>query len=817
MLVLRLRADPRLGTVRTAAAGSPQLRAQIELPTGEYTFDDPDAGSQENAHLDRHRAERFEFRVPLAFVQSAAARMEYRRSLVWDLFLYIPFFLMYLFLVVLEGSVEQTYFISWSLGSRLYSQDIPPISAELGPSFGRTFEEITDVEDFYLWANGTLLDLHYQEPQRPNYVGGPNVQFGAVRFRVQRVRDNSCDLDGRWIPDDERVFPQLCYASHSDGALNRSAFGPENASSIYPFVSGCYKGYVVGDMSRYDCSGNIFDLSFALSKEQALEAILQLNPTESFPGFFNPIEARFVSVSFATYNQAVDHFSLTTIWFEHSPTGTFIPGWRTVHFPVFSDRWVGWGVFSIIFFVAVVVHLCTYIKGLVTAFRRRKLLDKVLQVWSLLDIANIVSLVVFFGFRFAWWDKSQKSNIRLTTEGVFDTELEAISILYDAQTFSATVSTLLIFLRLLKFSMLSSRLGVINRTLDSASQHLVNLLVIFLMVVLSYAVMATALFGSGMRDFYSYDNAIASLLRMLIGDFDYDGLKEEQWYLAALFFWSFIILGLFLLLNMMIAVIGDAFEQEQKAAAGVPIAEEIAEFFRSAWRTVVRVMTHPSSAVSTAVKFSRKGLANQGKHGILEEQMRAYRMSLPREHVTQEQFLLLTEEERELVMPNPKINRYDVTSIFSIDEESIVKYEWLHPAFVDDFWLDVVAEYRFFRDEKEMQRVNRRKAGIKVASAEVLCQILDDDAVELPGRSSTELFGVTCEALEVLHAIGSTIESIEEKAKDLGDVVSRVDAVKMNAEESSVEAATAVHSHDDTRAVSSYRKYIRTTTAVIPS
>ena len=805
-----------------------------KLTKGEYHFTNVSQAQVDaiTAPADRKRKEKLEFRVPIAFVQSSAERMEYKETLVKELFLFIPFFLMYVFLVVVEGSVEQTYFISWSLGSRLYFQDIPPASRVTGPTFGRTFHEITDPEDFYLWASGTYVDLHYTRPNEderqldgPNYVGGPNIQFGAARFRVQRMGDRSCSLDDRWLPLNDTYFPQDCYAPHDSSKLNTSTFGPPGREDLFPYESGCFAGYVVGDMARYDCSGNYFDVSLNFSKNEAIQTIQQMNPTTGFAGFFDPLEARFVSLSFFSYNPAVDHFGLTTAWFEHSASGTYIPGWRTVHFRVYSAKWLDRGIFSIFFAVAVFLHLVAYIMVLRTAFKRGKFLERFLQVWSLLDIANIISLAVFFGFRFTWWSVSQDTDFKMTTEGVYDNDMEDISVLYDAQTFSATISTLIIFLRLLKFNMLSSRLGVINRTLDSAAQNLVNLLAIFLMVVLSYAVMATALFGSGMRDFYNYENAIASLLRMLIGDFDYDGLKEEQWYLAALFFWSFIILGLFLLLNMMIAVIGDAFEQEQNAAAGVPIADEIAEFFRSSWRTIKRVVGNPKAAVSDAVEASQRGLQNQGKYGIIEEVAREYRHSLPCEHVTVEQFLLLNEEERALVLPNPKINRKDLETIFCSDELGRDKYQFLRPEFIDDFWLDLVAEYRFFRDEKEIQKVAKRKARIKVAGITALRDILnpepENDAEEdaaIASRRAGELFSLTVEGLENLHSIDTRLKTIEEKTQMLGHVVSRLDAVKLSGSHVG-EAGDVQRAADssDAKAVAGYSRYLRMTTAPLPT
>lgn len=837
----------------------------FDLPEGEYEFGETrtvDMAESAQIKGERKRHEKLQMRIPLSFVFQSAARMEYKEALVKELFFFIPFFLMYLFLVVLDQSVEQSYFASWSLGARLYEQDIAPINDVVGPSFGKSIGEIAEPIDFYLWIQSTFVDLHYTraDPNErqilgPNYVGGPNIQFGAARLRVQRVLSDSCVLEARWLPTNESLFAQECFAPYTSSKLNTSAFGPPAEPEKYKFATGCVRGFIVGDMASYDCGGNHFDVSLNFSHTEAVTAMQSIQPDAAtgFNGFFDPEEARLLTLSFFTYNPAFDHFGMTVVWLEHSATGMFIPGWRTTHFRLYSQVYFSRGMLTIAFAILVFIHFMGYISSLVTAYQKERLLDQILQVWSLLDIANIISFLVLFGFRFSWWDRSTKLNFKMTTNGVYDTDMESIAVLYDAQTFCLTVSTLLVFLRILKFNMLSSRLAVINRTLDSASQNLINLLVIFLIVLLSYAVMATALFGSGMRDYYSYENAIASLLRMLIGDFDYDGIKDEQWYLAALFFWSFTILALFMLLNMMIAVIGDAFDEEQQASTGAPIADEIVDFFRSVGRSIQRFALNPVGVVKDAAAYSSTEYARQGKYVTIMDELNAHRRSLPCEHVKPEQFLLLTEEEQDLVLPNPKVDRNDLTAIFCQTDLAKEKYEYLGERFLDDFWLDVVAEYRFFRDEHNIQLMMKRRARIKHASMKALRQVLgaakapeeredeaehakskrnhDAEAVEesIAFRPAKEVFGPTYEALTCLRQVQGKVAGIEDELVHLGTIVSQLDAVSITKKLGGAEAASPTQSTNRRRRssavahvvedapVGNYKRFFRATNAPVPS
>ena len=71
---------------------------------------------------------------------------------------------------------------------------------------------------------------------------------------------------------------------------------------------------------------------------------------------------------------------------------------------------------------------------------------------------------------------------------------------------------------------------------------------------------------------------------MAKGDFDYEAMRDENPELAALYFWSFVILGSFLLLNFIIAVIAEAFAEE----TGKTQTEGIASKLEKSWRTFRR-------------------------------------------------------------------------------------------------------------------------------------------------------------------------------------------------------------------------------------
>ena len=65
--------------------------------------------------------------------------------------------------------------------------------------------------------------------------------------------------------------------------------------------------------------------------------------------------------------------------------------------------------------------------------------------------------------------------------------------------------------------------------------------------------------------YHSFTTAVSTLLRMAVGDFDYDQLQESQNVVGPAMFWMFIVLVYFILMSVFIALIGEAYERARDA------------------------------------------------------------------------------------------------------------------------------------------------------------------------------------------------------------------------------------------------------------
>ena len=102
------------------------------------------------------------------------------------------------------------------------------------------------------------------------------------------------------------------------------------------------------------------------------------------------------------------------------------------------------------------------------------------------------------------------------------------------------------------------------KTLETSSKELVGILFIFAVLFLGFCVMGYMVFGQVVENFRDIPNVATTLLRYLVGDFNYVQIREERRIMAPLFFTFFQAMCFFVLLNMVIAVLSDSFAAVQE-------------------------------------------------------------------------------------------------------------------------------------------------------------------------------------------------------------------------------------------------------------
>lgn len=111
---------------------------------------------------------------------------------------------------------------------------------------------------------------------------------------------------------------------------------------------------------------------------------------------------------------------------------------------------------------------------------------------------------------------------------------------------------------------------LISTTFAIAAHGLVNFVIIFFIVLFGFSQSHALLLGTNLYEFRTLANSVQTLLRSLMGDFDFRALQHTHWLLGPLFFFLFVCISYFVVLNMLIAIVGDSYIECQEVVASSP-------------------------------------------------------------------------------------------------------------------------------------------------------------------------------------------------------------------------------------------------------
>jgi len=124
-----------------------------------------------------------------------------------------------------------------------------------------------------------------------------------------------------------------------------------------------------------------------------------------------------------------------------------------------------------------------------------------------------------------------------------------------------TVYPMVVMARLFKSFDAQPRLAVVTRTLVNSSSDMTHFFIVFLSVYSCMMVNAILLFGQDIEDFATWDRAAITCFRVMFGDWDYAKMKKVGFVTSALWLWIFVMVISVLLLNMLLAILMDAYSE----------------------------------------------------------------------------------------------------------------------------------------------------------------------------------------------------------------------------------------------------------------
>ena len=166
----------------------------------------------------------------------------------------------------------------------------------------------------------------------------------------------------------------------------------------------------------------------------------------------------------------------------------------------------------------------------------------------------------------------------------------------------AVFFSILKFLRLLKFN---RRISLLIQTIKIAASPLMSFMLMFFILFLAFCQFAFLVFGIDNVDYSSFPSTLGSVMSLTLGSFHFNALTDSSRILGPIFFFGYVVCVYFVLMNVFIGILNDAFVEVANDSSVQSNEHEILDFIFHTFKQTV------GKQVGPAIKPSYKEPKNQ--------------------------------------------------------------------------------------------------------------------------------------------------------------------------------------------------------------
>ncbi|XP_048173025.1 polycystic kidney disease protein 1-like 2 isoform X3 [Corvus hawaiiensis] len=452
----------------------------------------------------------------------------------------------------------------WMLLLIAYGQRDPNsyyLNKHIEDSFTDGFHDVYSYQDFFMWANTTLLKNLYGS-YKGFITDGNSKLVGSARIRQVRVRGGTCPISPRL-----QHVAEECHAPYSLQTEDTSAYGEHWNTSAFDNSSDLSSAWQYQSQSKL--RGHPIWGKFAIYSGGGYVIHLGTDPKNAsrilqylFKNVWLDTFTRAVFVEFTVYNANVNLFCIISLMFESNALGAFFTSTKLQSvrlYPYTNSLHIFVVAAEVIYFLFIVYYMIVQGK-LMKSLRWRYFHSK----WNLLELAIILiswsALSVFvkrtvLGTRdISYYQEHKEDSVS------FSETARADAVLGYLIAFLVLLSTV----KLWHLLRLNPKLNMITSALRRAWGDISGFITVIAIMFLAYSIAANLIFGWKLYSYKTLFDSAETMVSLQLGIFNYEEVLDYNPVLGSFLIGSCIIFMTFVVLNLFISVILVAFSEEQK-------------------------------------------------------------------------------------------------------------------------------------------------------------------------------------------------------------------------------------------------------------
>ncbi|ETW00266.1 hypothetical protein, variant [Aphanomyces invadans] len=489
---------------------------------------------------------------------------------VLDMLHYVAFIGVFVATTLHGRHDDSTYKMALSLMAQLQDKPWPARVSSVSKTFRESVESIEELHKYLL---GSFYDVVYSGgsfdgdnafPPGNAYsprgvLGGYGEIWGPIR--IGQVRVDGVPCSGMLIETSPHLKNEstLCYPEYTASTASHASFGHHGATYSYDSVPPSVEPSMLSHSARlYPAPGfNVYlpnQESERCNRDtfEHCDVYDQLKAIEETKFFDRATRAVFIDM--AVYNRNFRDVSVVRLYIEAYPAGGMEPRGliQTERLYAYSSSHDA---------VKIIGEIAVLIAATHQLYRIYRAPPSGRHVSTQV---HVVHLLLFYVIAACKWlsyvHLPDPSAIASTTYLNFRTSMQYFWV----GECVASVVCLLAWIKAFYYLSFVPQFAQLMKTISKASKEMFGLMLIFLVSLVGSAMAFNMAFGMRLHNYHTFWRSFLTLVQVIINKVELEALVETNQVLGPLFFCVFVVLMLFVILNMFIVIITDAYIDAQR-------------------------------------------------------------------------------------------------------------------------------------------------------------------------------------------------------------------------------------------------------------